>query len=253
MNAISLTLASSLVLISIFISYYQKLGVEKEIVVGTIRAVIQLTIVGYILHYIFAANNFFFTLTMVTIMIIVAGNNAAKRGRGIPGVFYYITVSIAIGTAITLAILILFGTVHFRPQEVIPVAGMIIGNSMVSSGLTVSRLKDEMKNRTLEIQTALALGASARQAVQKILKISLKTGMMPTIDGMKTLGIVQLPGMMTGLILGGVDPINAVKYQIMVTFMLASTVAISCFCVTFLTYKEFFTPYHQMIVNGGGE
>jgi putative ABC transport system permease protein len=249
MNVISLTLASSLVLISIFISYYQKLGVEKEIIVGTIRAVVQLTIVGYILHYIFAASNFFFTLAMLTVMVFVAGNNAAKRGKGVPGVFYDITLSIAVGAAVTLAILILFGAIHFRPQEVIPVAGMIIGNSMVSSGLTVSRLKDEIKNRTLEIQTALSLGASSRQAVQKILKISLKTGMMPTIDNMKTLGIVQLPGMMTGLILGGVDPINAVKYQILVTFMLASTVAISCFCVTFLTYRKFFTPYHQLIAN----
>jgi len=162
--------------------------------------------VGYILHYTFAANNFLFTLAILSLMVIVAGNNAAKRGKGIPGVFYNITSSVAIGTAITLTILILFGTIHFRPQEVIPVAGMIIGNSMVSSGLAVSRLEDEMKNRTLEIQTALALGASSRQAVQKILMISLKTGMMPSIDSMKTLGIVQLPGMMTGLIWVGLIP-----------------------------------------------
>lgn len=247
MNVWSLTFASSLVFIAMFISYYQKLAIEKEIIVGTVRAVIQLTIVGYILHYIFAANNYLFTLAMICVMILVAGNNAAKRGKGIPGVFYYITVSIAIAATITLAILVFFKAIHFVPQEVIPVSGMIIGNSMVSSGLTVSRLKDEIKSRALEIQTALALGATARQSVQKILKIAIKTGMMPTIDGMKTLGIVQLPGMMTGLILGGVDPINAVKYQIMVTFMLASTVAISCFSVAFLTYRRFFTAHHQLV------
>ncbi|SHF68125.1 putative ABC transport system permease protein [Caldanaerobius fijiensis DSM 17918] len=247
MNVWPLTFASSLVFIAMFISYYQKLAIEKEIIVGTVRAVIQLTIVGYILHYIFAANNYLFTLAMICVMILVAGNNAAKRGKGIPGVFYYITVSIAIAATITLAILVFFKAIHFVPQEVIPVSGMIIGNSMVSSGLTVSRLKDEIKGRALEIQTALALGATARQSVQKILKIAIKTGMMPTIDGMKTLGIVQLPGMMTGLILGGVDPINAVKYQIMVTFMLASTVAISCFSVAFLTYRRFFTAHHQLV------
>ncbi|MGJ7044857.1 uncharacterized protein (TIGR00245 family) [Thermoanaerobacterium thermosulfurigenes] len=78
---------------------------------------------------------------------------------------------------------------------------MIIGNAMVSSGLTVSRLKDEVKNRRHEIETYLALGANSRQASQKILKIAIKTGMMPTIDSMKTLGIVQLSGMMTGLYL----------------------------------------------------
>ncbi len=131
MSVLSLILSSSLVLVSIFISYYQKLGVEKEVVIGTVRAVLQLTIVGYILHYIFSANNIFFTLAMVIVMIIVAGNNAAKRGRGIPYVFYYITISIAFGAAITLAALILFGSIHFRPQEVIPVSGMIIGNAMV--------------------------------------------------------------------------------------------------------------------------
>ncbi|AIS51476.1 iron export permease protein FetB [Thermoanaerobacter kivui] len=246
MSVLSLTLASSLVLISIFVSYYQKLGIEKEIVIGTIRAVVQLTIVGYILHYIFAANNALFTLAMVALMIVVAGNNASKRGKGIPNVFYFITFSIALSAAITISLLILFGNIHFRPQEVIPVSGMIIGNSMVASGLAVSRLKDEIKNKSEEIEAYLSLGATSRQAAQKVIKTAIKTGMIPTVDSMKTLGIVQLPGMMTGLILGGVDPIEAVKYQIMVTFMLASTVAISCFSVTFLTYREFFTSNHQL-------
>lgn len=123
---------------------------------------------------------------------------------------------------------------------------MIIGNSMVASGLAVSRLKDEIKNKSEEIEAYLSLGATSRQAAQKVIKTAIKTGMIPTVDSMKTLGIVQLPGMMTGLILGGVDPIDAVKYQIMVTFMLASTVAISCFSVTFLTYREFFTSNHQL-------
>lgn len=247
MSTLSLVLSSSLVLVSIFISYYQKLGVEKEVIIGTIRAVIQLAVVGYILHYIFAANNVVFTLAMVLIMIIVAGNNAAKRGKGIPYVFYFITLSIAFGAIITLSALLSFGSIHFRPQEVIPVSGMIIGNAMVSSGLTVSRLKDEMKNRKHEIETRLSLGANSRQASQMILKTVIKTGMMPTIDSMKTLGIVQLPGMMTGLILGGVDPINAVKYQMMVTFMIASTTAIACFAVTFLSYSRFFTHNHQLV------
>ncbi len=111
----------------------------------------------------------------------------------------------------------------------------------------MSRLKDEMKNRRHEIETYLSLGANSRQASQKILKTAIKTGMMPTIDSMKTLGIVQLPGMMTGLILGGVDPINAVKYQMMVTFMMTSTTAIACFSVALLSYTRFFTPNHQLI------
>jgi len=246
MSVLSLTMASSLVLISIFISYYQKIGIEKEIIIGTIRAVVQLTIVGYILHYIFSANNVLFTLAMVTLMIVVAGNNASKRGKEIPKVFYFITFSIALSATITISLLILFGNIHFIPQEVIPVSGMIIGNSMVASGLAISRLKDDIKNKSEELEVYLSLGATSRQAAQKIIKTSIKTGMIPTVDSMKTLGIVQLPGMMTGLILGGVDPINAVKYQIMVTFMLASTVAISCFTVTFLTYRTFFTKQHQL-------
>jgi putative ABC transport system permease protein len=180
-------------------------------------------------------------------MIVVAGNNASKRGKGIPNVFYFITFSIALSAAITISLLILFGNIHFRPQEVIPVSGMIIGNAMVASGLAVSRLKDEIKNKSEEIEAYLSLGATSRQAAQKVIKTAIKTGMIPTVDSMKTLGIVQLPGMMTGLILGGVDPINAVKYQIMVTFMLASTVSISCFSVTFLTYRNFFTKYHQLV------
>ncbi|MBE3592262.1 MAG: iron export ABC transporter permease subunit FetB [Thermoanaerobacter sp.] len=246
MSTSSLIFASSLVFVAVFISYYQKLGIEKEIIIGTARAVFQLMVVGYILHYIFSANNALFTLAMVAVMILVAGDNASKRGKEIPKIFYYVTFSIAVSAAVTLSLLILFGNIKFEPQQVIPVSGMIIGNSMVASGLSVSRLKDEIKNRQEEIEAYLALGATSRQAAQKVIKMSIKTGMMPTVDSMKTLGIVQLPGMMTGLILGGVDPITAVKYQIMVTFMLASTVAISCFTVTFLTYRTFFTKQHQL-------
>ena len=110
---------------------------------------------------------------------------------------------------------------------------MIIGNSMVASALTLNRIKAELENRREEIQVLLGLGATARQASGTSLQAAVKSAMIPTIDSMKTVGLVQLPGMMTGLIIGGATPVEAVKYQILVLFMLTTAVSLTAMTVGF--------------------
>lgn len=246
MTVTELLSASGLVFFAIMISRYEKIGLEKDIIVGVIRASIQLMLVGYVLKSVFALNQWTFTSLMIGVMILVAGANAAKRGRGIPGVFGLVTVAIASGALITLMILVAVGAIKYIPMQAIPISGMLVGNAMVASGLTLSRLKDDIHVRRLEILTALSLGATSRQAVAGISRNGIKSGMIPTVDSMKTLGIVQLPGMMTGLILAGSDPLKAVQYQLLVTFMMSSATAISCTVAGLLAYRRFFTPYHQL-------
>ena len=156
-------------------------------------------------------------------------------------------MAIIVGTASTLAILVISRALKYEPSKIIPVSGMIISNSMIAIGLCYRQMNLDFKNRRDEVEVRLALGADILPSSIEIIRSAIKTGMMPTIDSAKTLGIVSLPGMMTGLILAGVSPIEAIKYQIMVVFMLLSTTAISSSIACFLYYKKFFNMRNQLL------
>lgn len=250
MNNISITsllISSSLVLVTLFFSYWQKLKLEKETIISVIRAVVQLVIVGYILEYIFGFKNPVFTTLLILFMIFNASYNAAKRGKVIKRGLIISFLSIIVGTMVTLSILLLSKTIQYEPYQIIPVSGMIISNAMVALGLCYKQIVCDFKNKREEVETKLSLGADILPSSIEIIRDSIKTGMLPTIDSAKTLGIVSLPGMMTGLILAGSSPMEAIKYQIMVTFMLLSTTSISSFIACYLSYRSFFNSRKQLI------
>lgn len=246
MNLFSLLASSGLVLIALFFSYWQKLKLEKEIIIGAIRAVIQLTLVGFVLDYIFGYDSPLFITLLLLVMIFNAAYNASKRGKDIKNGLAISYLAITIGAATTLTILVLSGAIEYKAQQVIPVSGMIVGNSMVALGLAYRQMSAEFKDKREEVETKLSLGAEIQPAALDIIRDSIRTGMQPTIDSAKTVGIVSLPGMMTGLILAGTSPLNAIRYQIMVTFMLMGTTAISSFFACFLSYKGFFNERKQL-------
>ncbi|NLB36468.1 MAG: iron export ABC transporter permease subunit FetB [Clostridiales bacterium] len=247
MNTSSLLISSSLVLIAILFSNFQKLKLEKEIIISVIRAVLQLVLVGYLLNYIFGFKNPIFTTLLLLFMTFNAAYNAAKRGKAIKNGLLISFISISMGAIITLSILVFSGAIRYEPYQIIPVSGMIISNAMVALGLCYRQLILSFKNKREEVETKLSLGADVLPSSIEIIRDSIKTGMLPTIDSAKTLGIVTLPGMMTGLILAGTSPIEAIKYQIMVTFMLLSTTSISSFIACYLSYKNFFNERKQLI------
>ncbi|HZW83267.1 MAG TPA: iron export ABC transporter permease subunit FetB, partial [Candidatus Deferrimicrobium sp.] len=240
MSVSSLLVSSSLVLISLIFSYSQKLKLEKEIVIGVVRAVIQLILVGYLLNYIFGLKSPLFTTFLLLFMLLNAAYNAAKRGKEIKNGVGISFIAIAVGTLITLSILVASGTIKYESYQVIPISGMIISNAMVALGLCYRHMTLDFKNKREAVETKLSLGADLLPASREIIKDSIKTGMLPTIDSAKTLGIVSLPGMMTGLILAGTSPVEAIKYQIMVTFMLLATTSISSLIACYLSYTSFF-------------
>jgi putative ABC transport system permease protein len=242
----SLMIASLLVIVSLLFSYFQKLKLEKETIISVIRAVIQLIAVGYILEFIFGLNNPAFTTLLVLIMTFNAAYNASKRGKEIKNGLLISFASIAVGAGLTLCVLVLSGAIKYQPNQIIPISGMIISNAMVALGLCYRQLSADFKSRRDEVETKLSLGADILPSSIEIIRDSIRTGMIPTIDSAKTLGIVSLPGMMTGLILAGTSPVQAIRYQIMVTFMLLSTTAISSFMACYFSYKGFFNNRKQL-------
>lgn len=247
-NNLSLAFASILVIVALLISYKEKLGFTMDIVVSVVRAIIQLVFVGYLLNYVFQVNNVFLTLTMTGIIIVNASLNAKKRSQQLKKGFLISLTAIASSTGVTIGVLVLSGALRFIPSQIVPISGMIASNSMIAIGLcyrSLDRLFHDQRQGVLE---KLALGADVKLASLAILRESIKTGMAPTIDSAKTVGIVSLPGMMSGLIFAGVDPVHAIKYQIMVTFMLLSATSVGSVIATYLAYKSYYNERKQLII-----
>ena len=247
MDNLSLALTFTLVLVAVTISYHERLNLEKELLVGSLRAVAQLTVIGFILTYVFDASNPWLTTCILLLMIYNATTVAAKRGHGINQVKRISYLSILAGLVVTLGSLVLFNTVQYQPSQIIPISGMIVGNAMVALGIAFGRLRDGFRQRRDEVETKLCLGATPMEAARSIVQDSIRAAMQPTVDSMKTVGIVQLPGMMTGLILAGSSPLLAIKYQIMVSFVLAGAVSIASFLACFWAYRHFFNTAEQLI------
>jgi putative ABC transport system permease protein len=156
--------------------------------------------------------------------------------------------SIAFGAALTLGLLVGLGVFEFTVQQIIPIAGMVIGNSMNVCSLAMGRVRDEINGRAPEIEAALALGATGRKAAHPYLRTALHAAMMPIIDSTKTVGLIQLPGAMTGMILAGASPLEAVQLQIIVMYMLIGAAAFTGLAAVWLTYRRFFTANQQLVL-----
>jgi putative ABC transport system permease protein len=133
-------------------------------------------------------------------------------------------------------------------MQVIPIAGMVAGNAMVAVGLCYNNMGQRFSSEQQQIQEKLSLGATPKMASARLIRDSIRAALIPTVDSAKTVGLVSLPGMMSGLIFAGIDPVKAIKYQIMVTFMLLSTASLSTIIAGYLTYLKFFNARHQLVV-----
>lgn len=246
MSVSALFITLIFVALAMFLSLWQRLGLEKDLLVGTIRATVQLTAVGYILQVVFNLEDWPYLFLMILLMMIVASQNAAKRGPGLDGIFFKVLISIGAAEVVTMVILLGLHIVEATPRFIIPLSGMVIGNSMVACGLLLNRLRGEIHNHRDEIQVALSLGATSRQAADVALRSAIRASTIPVIDSLKTVGLVQLPGMMTGLIIGGTSPVQAVRYQLLILFVLTAVVTLSGIILALFTYSSMFTNNHQL-------
>lgn len=244
----SLALSMVLVLVAIVVSSREKLALEKDIIWSICRAIVQLIIVGYVLKYIFNVNHAVLTLLMVLFICFNAAWNAKKRSKYIDKAFVSSFIAITTGTGLTLAVLVFSGSIAFVPMQVIPIAGMVAGNAMVAVGLCYNNMGQRFNSEQQQIQEKLSLGATPKMASARLIRDSIRAALIPTVDSAKTVGLVSLPGMMSGLIFAGIDPVKAIKYQIMVTFMLLSTASLSTIIAGYLTYLKFFNARHQLVV-----
>ncbi|KAM0953264.1 putative UPF0014 family protein [Dioscorea sansibarensis] len=238
--------ATVVVLIAVMLSYFQKLGMEKEMVHASLRAMIQLYVIGFVLEFIFTRRSVLWILLVYLFMIVLAGRTAGKRAKHIPNGSYIAGISIFIGTSITLLVLIMLDVFPFTSRYIIPIAGMMVGNSMTVTGVAMKKLREDLKLQKNLVETSLALGATPRQAILQPMKKSVSIALSPVMDNAKTVGLITLPGTMSGMIVGGASPLQAIQMQIVVTNMLIGASTLSSILCAFLCWPAFINSNFQL-------
>lgn len=246
-------LAAAYIFIVILLFLVRLRGIprEKEIIISSIRMTLQLILTGYILIYLFDNSNPFLTMLAVGVMEVFAVHNIFKRVKVRLSKKLKIIIALSMVTGTTLSLLFFIFIVinlspWYDPRYFIPIGGMLIGNSMTGISLGVSRLVEGMTNQKNLIETALMLGATSKMATKEIVNSAFDSAILPTINSMVGMGIVFLPGMMTGQILSGTSPVTAIEYQIAVMLGIVGSVALTVMLFVQLGYKTFFNEQHQL-------
>jgi putative ABC transport system permease protein len=247
MSFLALLLTLIFVLIPLILSKTLRLGLEKDTLIATVRSIIQLFAVGYVLQFIFESENIIYIFLMVALMIGAATQNARKKGTSIKGITWKLILTFVVIEVLTQGILLGLQITPPTAQYIIPLSGMVIGNSMVLGILFLNRFTSEVASRREETELILSLGGTPKQAIQKSLLASIKASTIPTIESQKTIGLVQLPGMMSGQIIAGADPLQAVMFQLLILFLLLTTAIVTSIMLGFLSYPTKFTERMQMI------
>ncbi len=245
-----LALVYGLVLLVIAIARYKGVGQSGAMLWASARMVIQLLGLGYVLHLVFAIRSPAPVLLILLVMGGFAVQTVAARVKvRMPGLYRVVGVSILVGcggATFFFCTVVVGLTPWYDPRYLIPLAGMIVGNSMTGASLAAERLSAEIRERRDEIETALCLGAPARMAAREALRNAFRAALIPSINAMAAMGLVFIPGMMTGQILSGTEPAIAVKYQIAIMCVITFSVAVTSYLILLQGYRAYFTPAHQL-------
>ncbi|MDT8423863.1 MAG: iron export ABC transporter permease subunit FetB [Desulfuromonadales bacterium] len=245
-----LALAYTLILVSLALSRWQRIGRERQLLWASFRMVAQLLAVGYVLHLVFAIPHPGAILLILLVMLGFAMQVIGERVKDrMPRFYRIIGGSLLVGCgAVTfiLCIAIVGFTPWYDPQYLIPLAGMIIGNTMNAASLAAERLASEIRNRREEIECWLCLGATPRRACREAIREAFRAALIPSTNTMAAMGIVAMPGMMTGQILSGIEPMIAVRYQIVIMCAIVGSVGVTSFLIVLLGYRGYFTQAKQL-------
>lgn len=246
-----LGIATALILICGVISLALRLGLEWRLLVASVRTVVQLLLIGLVLEHIFGLQHWGLVVVLLLTMTLVAGIAAVRRtSRRYTGIWFDSIVSMwASSWLVTGIALVAIVQVRpwYQPQYAIPLLGMILGNTLNGIALGLDRFGDELNACREQVDLLLALGATRWEAAQGPMKQAIRTGMIPIINSMMVVGLVSLPGMMTGQLLAGVKPVQAVMYQIAIMFLIAAGTALGTFAVVLLGYFRLFSRDHQFL------
>ncbi|WP_213881326.1 iron export ABC transporter permease subunit FetB [Pseudomonas sp. dw_358] len=252
LSMLDVAIAAALILVNGVLSLLMHLGLGRQLVIAAVRTVVQLLAIGYVLGWVFAHAWWYVVLPLMCLMTLIAGVSASGRGKQTyKGQLANSILSVWASSWLIGAIglgLIIHVKPWYEPQYAIPILGMILGNALTGVSLGIDRMTQELLATRVNVDMILALGGTRWEAAQEAARQAVRAGMMPTLNQMTVVGIVSLPGMMTGQVLAGESPLAAVRYQIVIMFLIAASSALGTVCAVFLTYRRLFSRDHRFVV-----
>ncbi len=216
-----------LVALAVAVSVWQRTNLEGDISVALVRSFIQLTAVGYLIKLIFDRHELALVVALIAAMAIFGALTARGRARTVPGAFWTLLIALAVTGALTLGLVVALGIFPATPRYLVPVGGMVIGNAMTAAAVALNRLGQDVIDSAAQIEATLALGATATQAIRPLVRRSLRSGVIPLIDSTKTTGLIFFPGTMVGMLLAGAAPVDAVRLQLVLLYVLLGGVSLA--------------------------
>ncbi|MEZ4247919.1 MAG: iron export ABC transporter permease subunit FetB [Polyangiales bacterium] len=232
LSTLDLVGAASLVLVAGGTSLALKLSLERQLVIGMVRATAQLLLVGLALRWIFGHVHWALTFGAATTMILLATRAALQRSsHALTGAFAGSFVSLVLTAgvfAVLGAALFVGAEPWYHPRYLLPLLGMLLGNGLTGISLCLDTLLSTFAEDRERVELELALGATRWEAARDPLRRAVRRGIVPIVNAMMVAGVVSLPGMMTGQILSGTEPVEAVKYQLLILFLIAGATSLGC-------------------------
>ena len=251
LSAWQVGIAAALILLNGALSIGLGLGLERRLAWAAVRTVVQLLAVGFVLEWVFAHAHWAVVLGIVAVMTLIAGHATGSRGaRSYAGLRLDGTLSVFGSTWLIGAIglvVVLHARPWYEPQYAIPIMGMILGNTLTAVGLALERMTGELTATRDQVETILALGGTRWEAARNAARTAVRASMTPIINQMTVVGVVSLPGMMTGQVLAGQSPLEAVRYQIVIMFLLAASSGLGTVAAVLLAYRRLFSREHQLL------
>jgi len=236
----------ALVGVAVAVSFWRRADLERDIGIAVVRSAVQLIAIGYVINFIFDQDSLWFVAALLAVMVVFGALQARSRAKRVPDAFWPLLLSLALAAAVTLGLVVALGVFKAQPRYLVPVGGMVIGNSMTAAAVALNRLGDEVSDHARELEATLALGATSTQAAAPLVRRSLRSGMITLVDSTKTTGLIFFPGTMVGMLLAGADPTDAVRLQLILLWTLLGSVALAGLIAVTLAYRNFFTPAHQL-------
>jgi putative ABC transport system permease protein len=248
-----LALSLLLVAAAVLLSLWRHLGLERGIIWAATRALAQLLAVGLLLQVLLEPDvSVWWGWIWVVAMVVVAAVTVSRRAPAVPGILW-LAIAAFVGSAVlTLGVLFGLGVFELDNRTLIPLAGLMIGNSLAATVLVSRRLVTELDEKRDEVEARLALGQPSTAAAQPYVVASLRNALTPQIETTKAVGLIVLPGAMTGLILAGVDPIDAVQVQAAVMYLVLGAVAVTTTVMALGIRRRLFTDDHRLVRIGDG-
>lgn len=238
-----------LVLVALFFSSRMGLGLERRILIGSARAFLQLMLMGFVLVWLFGQDNLLISGSAILFMIFFAAYTANRHSELEKGFFVALPV-IFLGVVIVLGSLLLFDIINSHTKELLPIAGMIIGNALNVYTLTVNRLKSDVVQTINVLEAKVALGEELKSAMKGSMQSAVKAAMLPILNNLNTVGLVLIPGVTVGMLLAGADPMKAVAFQLVIMYMIVGVAVFTgIFTVNFGYLRVMETQFRA---KGGG-